>query len=175
MAQVYLSLGSNIDRDKHILAAIAELKTKFGQLTLSSLYECQAVGFDGASFYNLVAAVDTEMSLEQVASFLRDLEFRYGRPENAVKFSPRTLDIDILLYDDLVLEQPVQLPRAEITSRAFVLLPLAELAPELEHPVLKKSYRVLWQDFSQRLQTNEQQQASDFIDQQAINKVPAIW
>ena len=150
MARVYLSIGSNIERERHIRAGITALRAHFGELALSRVYESAAVGFEGEHFYNLVAAFDTEQPVQQVAATLRMIEDEHGRTREGPRFSSRTLDIDILLYDDLILhEGKLVLPREEITRNAFVLWPLAELAPDLRHPVLQQCYAELWATFDQ--------------------------
>jgi 2-amino-4-hydroxy-6-hydroxymethyldihydropteridine diphosphokinase len=148
MIPVYLSLGSNIDRHKHILAGLEALADQFGELQISSVYESKSVGFDGSNFFNLVVGVSTPLSIAQLSEVLKKIEDDNGRCRQGPKFSPRTLDIDILTYDDFVgVEAEVELPRAEITQNAFVLQPLAEIAPEVSHPVLKKSYAALWRAY----------------------------
>jgi len=148
MARVYVSIGSNIGREQNIRAGVAGLQQRFGELILSSVYESEAVGFDGDSFYNLVAGFDTMLSPQQVAAELRAIEEEHGRVRNGPRFSSRTLDIDLLLYDDLILhEGKLEIPRDEITKNAFVLWPLAEIAPQLRHPQLGVSYDALWEDF----------------------------
>lgn len=160
MAQLFISLGSNIDREYYLEQGLNALESAFGCLQLSSLFESEAVGFDGKPFYNMVIGVSTTLSLSDVSHLLRTIEFNNGRSENAKKFSPRTLDLDILLYDDVIATHP-QIPRDEITKNAFVLWPLAELAPQLKHPVLEKSYETLWQQYDQNLQQ--------------LKKVPLLW
>jgi len=152
MARLYISLGSNVDRQHYVNAGLTALETLLGELTLSSLFASKAVGFDGAEFYNMVIGATTELTIEQVAKALRDIEFTNGRQLNAKKYSPRTLDLDLLLFDELVLESPAQIPRAEITENAFVLWPLAEIAPELKHPLLNMSYQQLWQTYDKTQQ-----------------------
>ena len=152
MARLYISLGSNVDRQHHVKSGLTALEQLFGQLTLSSLFASKAVGFDGAEFYNMVIGATTELNIEQVATALRDIEFANGRQIDAKKYSPRTLDLDLLLFEDLILEHPVQIPRAEINENAFVLWPLAEVAPELQHPILKQSYQQLWQSYDNKQQ-----------------------
>lgn len=148
MTTVYLSIGSNIEREKHLRAGIAALKKQFGTLTLSSVYESDAVGFDGQPFLNLVAAFETEYPPEQVDALLDVIEKNNGRTREQKKFNPRTLDLDLILYGDYISQDPtLEIPRDEITQYAFVLEPLAEIAGELLHPVLKTSYEQLWQDF----------------------------
>lgn len=146
MSTVWLGLGSNQNAESHIRAAIIELKTQFTNLTLSPAYRSTAVGFDGDDFINLVARAETDMSPLELRDYLRDLEDRFGRRRDVPKFSDRSLDIDILLYDDLVLLSPVlEIPRAEITKFAHVLKPLTDLEPELVHPSERRSMTDIWQ------------------------------
>jgi len=156
MAQIYISLGSNIERElyvkKGLLSLAKAFELPFEQLTLSSLFECEAVGFDGPIFYNMAIGIKCQHSVGQVASILREIEFSHGRDHNAKKFSPRTLDLDLLLYDNLIINQPAQLPRNEITKNAFVLWPLSQIAPNLDHPILKQSYQALWQEYNKTSQ-----------------------
>lgn len=148
MTRVYVSVGSNIEREANIRAGVAALAGRYGGLALSSVYQSRAVGFAGEDFYNLVLGFDTDEDVHAVAAFLREVEERYGRIRGAQRFSPRTLDLDLLLYGDRVLDEDgLQLPRDEITRHAHVLLPLCELAPELRHPLTGQSYAALWQSF----------------------------
>ncbi|REL36515.1 2-amino-4-hydroxy-6-hydroxymethyldihydropteridine diphosphokinase [Thalassotalea euphylliae] len=156
MAQVFISLGSNVEREKYVVKGLDDLAQAFGQLEVSSLYACEAVGFDGPEFYNLVVGAHTSMSLDKVAKVLRDIEYANGRSPNAVKFSPRTLDLDLLLYDDCIADSPAQIPRDEILKNAFVLCPLAEIAPRLRHPIAQQSYASLWQAYDQASQHIQQ-------------------
>lgn len=160
--QVFLSFGSNIDRENNIRGGLDALAKQFGQVRLSPVYESESVGFDGEPFLNLVAEIHTRLSVGELAQLLRDIEADHGRRRGEKKFSSRTLDIDILTYDDLVGEHDgVSLPRDEILKHAFVLRPLADLAPQQLHPQLKKSYAAL-------------QQEKDFSDQR-LWTVPFHW
>jgi 2-amino-4-hydroxy-6-hydroxymethyldihydropteridine diphosphokinase len=151
MAQVFIGMGSSINKLESISAGIASLKKEFGKLRVSTLYESEAVGFIGANFYNLVVELETDLTVEALISRLKAIEIAHGRAENAVKYAPRTLDLDLLLYDQQVDEQ-INLPRAEITENAFVLKPLAELAPSLKHPVLGETYQTLWANYPKEKQ-----------------------
>ncbi|WP_323815886.1 2-amino-4-hydroxy-6-hydroxymethyldihydropteridine diphosphokinase [Cellvibrio sp. NN19] len=154
MTAIYLSLGSNVNRHKNIVAALDALCALFGELQISSVYESKSVGFDGSNFFNLVVGAETLLSITELSEKLKRIEDDNGRKRNGPKFSPRTLDIDILTYGDFVgVESGVELPRAEITKNAFVLLPLAEIAPQLLHPQLQKSYQQLWAEYDQASQS----------------------
>ncbi len=152
MAKIFVGLGSNIQPQKHIKEGMQRLLKNFPGCQFSNLYESEAVGFDGDNFINLVAEFSTGLSIKGVIKVLSEIEDASGRTRLGPKFSARTLDIDLLLYDDVVCDKPVQLPRDEITKNAFVLLPLSEIAADLEHPVLKLSYTKLWQQYPKQKQ-----------------------
>ena len=148
MATIYISLGSNIDREQNTRAGVQALHDAYGELLVSSVYESEAVGFEGDSFYNMAIACQVDIPVMEANRVLRDIEDAHGRDRSGPKFSSRTLDLDLLLYDDLVIEKDgLVLPRGEILKNAFVLWPLAEIAPDLVHPVAGKSYAELWGDF----------------------------
>ncbi len=145
MAVVYVSIGSNIDKERNIKACLQALATHFTEVVLSPIYESEAVGFSGDNFYNLVAKFNTDLSVGQLNVALKAIEDENGRERSGPKFSGRTLDIDILTYDDLVGEvDGVLLPRDEITKNAFVLLPMKDIAADVPHPELEVSYGRLW-------------------------------
>jgi len=153
MSQVVLSLGSNIDPAFNIRKAVAELRSRYADLQISPVYESEAIGFDGDNFLNLVVVLETDVSLERLATELKQLEDRYGRDRSAPRFSGRTLDIDILSYDDLLgLHAGIELPRPEISEHAFVLQPLADLLPDTLHPGRQISYAQMWQEFDRAAQ-----------------------
>jgi 2-amino-4-hydroxy-6-hydroxymethyldihydropteridine diphosphokinase len=144
----YISVGSNIDRDKNIPAGLRALERSFGKLTVSSIYESEPVGFSGDSFYNLVVGFHSESGVKEVAKQLRQIEWDNGRADDSQKFSARTLDLDLILYDDLIVDDgQLKIPRDDIERYAFVLEPLAEIAPALKHPVSGVSYAELWKKF----------------------------
>ncbi|MFB2831044.1 2-amino-4-hydroxy-6-hydroxymethyldihydropteridine diphosphokinase [Aeromonas jandaei] len=152
MTTIYISLGSNIERERHIRAGLDALHAEFGELRVSRVFESEAVGFNGRPFYNLVAAAETDLPLVTVCQLLREMEFAHGREPDAKKFAPRTLDLDLLLYGDLVCETPLVLPRGEILTNAFVLWPLAELAPRLRHPIDGRTMDELWESYDKASQ-----------------------
>jgi 2-amino-4-hydroxy-6-hydroxymethyldihydropteridine diphosphokinase len=146
--QVYLGLGSNIQPAHFIHQGLTELSNAFGPLSISQVYEGAAIGFVGPAFYNLVVGLTTTLPLRELAGLLRSIEYKYGRQENCNKFSSRSLDIDILTFDDLIVKDAdIELPRGEITQRAFVLRPFAEIAPNLTIPGQTVNLACLWQQF----------------------------
>ena len=148
MARVYLSLGSNLEPKRHLSAAIRELRDHFSEISVSPAYRSASVGFDGASFVNLAVGLDTALSPEALNHWLHALEDRHGRRRDVPRYSDRTLDIDIVFYDELVLDGPghLQIPRNEL-QHAFVLRPIADIAPEFCHPVSGASMAELWAAF----------------------------
>ena len=154
MARIYISLGSNIDRERNTRSGIRALRERFGPLQLSSVYESKAVGFEGDAFYNMAIACDVDLDVQTTNRALAEIEDAHGRDRSGPRFSSRTLDLDLLLYDDLVLDNDgLKLPREEILKNAFVLWPLAEIAPDRIHPLVHKSYAELWADFDKSKET----------------------
>lgn len=150
MAQVYVSIGSNQDRTRYIRASLDALHAAFGELSLSSVYESEAVGFEGDNFYNLVAGFHTSLTVGQLSKMLKQIEDENGRCRQDPRFSGRTLDIDILTYDQSVgVVDGIQLPRDEVYSSAFVLLPMAELIPNDCNPENGQTYASMWQAYAE--------------------------
>lgn len=146
--QVYVSLGSNVDRETHVREGLSALHARFGALEVSTVYECPAVGFEGEAFYNLVVAFDSAEPIAEVHAALHEIEGRFGRDRSQPRYSPRTLDLDLLLYGErIVREGRLVLPRPEIDRVAFVLGPLAELAGDRLHPIHRQPYTALWAGF----------------------------
>lgn len=150
MAQVYISIGSNIERRKHIALALALLAERYGELEQSSVFESDAVGFDSAPFYNMVVGFSTDESPRFLQQRLHAVEAECGRVRKK-SLSARTLDLDLLTYDDLVTDEDgLVLPRDDITRYAFVLYPLVEIAPDTRHPVSDRRYADLWAAFDEQ-------------------------
>ncbi len=149
MTRVYIGIGSNIDREHNVVAALDRLAQVFGELTVSPVYESEAMGFDGAAFFNLVVGIDTALSLHEVRLQLRAIEREHGNAGNLPKFSARSLDLDLLIYGDFCgVVNGAKLPRADIAEYAYALWPLADIAADELHPQLRISYGALKQQFA---------------------------
>ncbi len=148
MPAVYVAVGSNVEPERNLALASRELRREFPDVEFSPWYRNRAVGFEGADFINFVAGFSTSLSLEALLARLHAIEALCGRPRDAPRWAPRTMDIDVLLYGDLICDTPaVKLPRPDLLKRAFMLGPLAALAPDLLHPTEKVTIGELWQRF----------------------------
>lgn len=148
MADVYVAAGSNVEPEKNLGRALDQLEQAFGELAISPAYRNPAVGFEGADFINLVVRLRSADSPTQLKRTLERLEELCGRPRSAPKWGPRTMDLDILMYDQVVSDEPgLILPRPDLLRRAFMLKPLADLAPELRHPTQHRTIGELWAAF----------------------------
>jgi len=148
MPQVYVAVGSNIEPERHLAMAVRELKRQFPGVRFSPWYRNRAVGFEGEDFINLVAGFATELQVSAVLSRLHAIEALCGRPREAPRWAPRSMDLDVLLYGDLVCQEAhLKLPRPDLLKRAYMLGPLAALAPEVVHPTAGESIGELWRRF----------------------------
>ena len=145
----WISIGSNLERERSVRGAIDALQAQFGDLVISPVYETAAVGFQGDPFYNLVVGIESERSVREINRVLRAIEDAHGRVRGPVKFAPRTLDLDLLTWGDAVgIVDDCELPRDEILKYPFVLAPLADVAPDERHPVVGQRYAELWQQMA---------------------------
>ena len=148
MPAVYVAAGSNVEPERNLALAVRELRREFPDVRFSPWYRNRAVGFEGADFINLVAGFTTMLPVGEVVARLQAIESLCGRPREAPRWAPRSMDLDILLYGDMVCDEPrLKLPRPDLLKRAFMLGPLAALAPDLVHPVEKVTIAELWQRF----------------------------
>lgn len=149
MTIAYVGVGTNIDRDKHAKAAWLELQSLGSNLRCSSIYHCEPVGFDSHPFYNFVIELDTLLSLTEFSQQLRKIEIKYGRAKDAHKLQDRNLDLDIVLFGDVVSSQKPQLPRSDIFKYPFVTQPLYDLCPARVIPQDGRTVSEIWQKMEQ--------------------------
>lgn len=148
MATVYLGLGSNMARRKNLRVAICELRKRYGDLDISPVYKSAAVGFLGKDFLNLVVRLESQHSPLEICDEIEAIHNVAGRERSSHKWESRPLDIDLLLYNDLIRDvRPVRVPRSDILRYSFVLRPMAELAPDLVHPMTGRTMREHWMNF----------------------------
>ncbi|RUO78199.1 2-amino-4-hydroxy-6-hydroxymethyldihydropteridine diphosphokinase [Idiomarina tyrosinivorans] len=159
MREIFLGLGSNVERQQHLRAGLLSLIAQFGPLRRSRVFESAAVGFAGSPFYNLVVQFQSDLGVAELLRYCKAIEAEHGRHDSDPKYSPRTLDIDMLLVGEEVNASKPQLPRDEILHNAFVLQPLAELAPMAIHPQRQQSFAELWRQLSRQSPMQDQQLA----------------
>lgn len=148
MVDVYVSAGSNIEPERNLARALELLNAQYAPLRVSPAYRNRAVGFEGEDFINLVVGFTTSDPIARVREQLQAIEAQCGRPADAPKWAARTMDLDILLYGDQVSDEPgLRLPRPDLLKRAYMLGPLAELAPEVRHPTEGLTIGELWERF----------------------------
>jgi len=148
MTRVYVAAGSNVEPETNLARAGSELRRLFGAVDFSPAYRNRAVSFEGPDFINLVAGFDTDLPLPAVIGQLQRIESLCGRARNAPKWEPRSMDLDILLFGDMVQDTPLaKLPRPDLLKRPYMLGPLADIAPELRHPTSGSTIGDLWQYF----------------------------
>ncbi len=144
MITAYIGVGTNIDRELHAAVAYQELRQLGEDLVVSPIYECEPIGFSSQNFYNFVIALRTALSLKELSDQLREIEFKWGREENAQKYQDRTLDLDIVLFGECVSTQKPELPRSDIFKYPFVTKPLYDLEPYLVIPGDGRTVAEIW-------------------------------
>jgi len=150
MNSVFIGVGSNINPEMNVQFPIWWLRMMtvlVKDVQVSPAYRSAPVGFEGDDFINLVVRFETDIPLSGLQASFDQMEIQQGRERNAKRFAPRQLDIDVLLYGNQISDKP-RLPRPDILDYAFVLKPLADLAPAYMHPVTKKTFAQHWQEFS---------------------------
>ena len=143
MTKVYLGLGANIDPEACLQAGIAALRQHFSQVRLSPVYQTEAIGIDGPDFLNMVVEIDCHLCLAELRAWIKQIETEHGRERSEPQPSCHRLDMDVLLFGDLV-DAEQNLPRKDVLIRAYVLQPLADLVPDLLYPQSDKTMAELW-------------------------------
>jgi 2-amino-4-hydroxy-6-hydroxymethyldihydropteridine diphosphokinase len=148
LSEVYVAAGSNVEPVVNLRRALAVLRAHYPGLRHSRAWRNPAVGFEGDDFVNLVVGFATDESPHRVLERLHEAEAACGRSRGAPRWAPRSMDLDMLLYGDRLSDEPgLRLPRPDLLLRAYMLRPMAELAPELRHPTLGVTMRELWERF----------------------------
>jgi 2-amino-4-hydroxy-6-hydroxymethyldihydropteridine diphosphokinase len=151
VAAVYVGAGSNVAPARNLARAVTELAREFPGARFSPWYRNRPVGFEGEDFINLVVGFETSLPVRTVLAKLHAIEALCGRARDAPRWAPRAMDLDVLLYDDLVCDEPgLKLPRPDLLKRAYMLGPLAALAPQVVHPTARLTIGELWRRFDQR-------------------------
>ena len=148
MTRVFVAAGSNVEPLVNLRLALRELKRHYPAMRISAAYRNKAVGFEGDDFVNLVVGFETDDHVQQVIAHLHEAEVVCGRPRDAPKWAPRTMDLDLLIFGDMqCLEPGLKLPRPDLLKRPYMLRPMTELAPNFRHPTANKTMREIWQAF----------------------------
>ena len=164
MARVAVSIGSNLERERNVKDALSALGEIFGKLSRSPVYESAAYGFNGPPFYNLVVVFETPLDVYAVRGKIQAIENQQGREMGENRSGSRSLDLDLLLYDDVVFhDQGLDVPRREIFEHSYILKPLADLLPATPHPVTGESFADIW------LRLGSHQEALSVVDGLDLN------
>ena len=148
MTTTYVGVGSNIEREFNARLAITELSALGRNMIVSTVYDCASVDFDSSPFFNFVVQMDTHLDLTLFSQALRNIEIKSGRKEDAQKFQDRALDLDIILFGDIVSVESPQIPRDDIYRYPFVIQPLYELCPDLVIPNDGRMIKDIWLNMS---------------------------
>ncbi|MEK9887135.1 MAG: 2-amino-4-hydroxy-6-hydroxymethyldihydropteridine diphosphokinase [Gammaproteobacteria bacterium] len=146
MAQIHINIGSNQNRDENIKGAISLLNENFKNINFSAVYETPPYGFEGDNFFNIGANAETDLDIEDTVDLLRSIEINLGRKRVEKKFSSRSIDLDLILYNNEI-NTELNIPRDDILKFSFVLAPLAEIFPKGKHPISGETYDLMWSQF----------------------------
>jgi len=149
VTRIFVAIGGNIEPQQRVPRAAGELRRRFPGVRFSSCYRNPAHGFAGADFYNAVAEAETALELSAVQAQLQEVEALCGRARTDAKWAPRAMDLDLLLFGDLVVKtERFELPRPDLLRRAYMLGPLAELAPQQRHPLTGRTMSEHWHELA---------------------------
>jgi 2-amino-4-hydroxy-6-hydroxymethyldihydropteridine diphosphokinase len=149
VTRLFVAIGGNIEPERRVPQAAGELRRRFPGMRFSRCYRNPAYGFAGADFYNAVAEADTALPLSAVQAQLQEVEALCGRSRSDAKWAARAMDLDLLLFGDLVLKtERCELPRPDLLRRAYMLAPLAELAPQQRHPLTARTLSEHWRELA---------------------------
>jgi len=150
MVDVYVAAGSNVQPEMYLTRAVKLMEEQFKPLRVSPAYRNRAVGFEGADFINLVVGFSTVLPFAGERERLQQIEIACDREPNAPKWAPRSMDLDVLLFGDVISNEPgLIVPRPDLLKRAYMLKPLFDIAPDVVHPTEKKTIADLWAEFDQ--------------------------
>jgi 2-amino-4-hydroxy-6-hydroxymethyldihydropteridine diphosphokinase len=150
IVQAFVAIGSNVDPAERMLQAARAIRQRFADARFSRCYRNPAYGFEGPDFYNAVTGFSTTLPLDALLPSLREIEARCGRERADARWAPRRMDLDLLLYGDVVGAGPgYTLPRRDLSRRVYMLGPLAEIAPDLLYPPSGPTIARLWEQFPQ--------------------------
>ena len=145
MQTIFVSIGSNIDAESNMLLVKEHLNLLF-KVTYSGIYQTPAEGFTGGDFLNSVCKFKSDKQPDEIRRTLKSIEEKMGRTTSQKGMSNRVIDLDLILYGDMLInEDGLEIPSSDIENYKFVLEPLAEIAPDYIHPMLKKTYKELFQ------------------------------
>ena len=145
MQTIFVSIGSNIDAESNMLLVKEHLNLLF-EVTYSGIYQTPAEGFTGGDFLNSVCKFKSDKKPNEIRRTLKSIEEKMGRTISQKGMSNRVIDLDLILYGDMLInEDGLEIPSSDIENYKFVLEPLAEIAPDYIHPMLKKTYKELFQ------------------------------
>ncbi len=150
---IFLGLGSNLQPNVNIPGCIKRLEQDFGSLVRSVVYESEPVGIESPNFWNMVVKANTNLPLKDLYDYLTAIEVSFGRLQGKQRSNTIPIDIDILLYGDLIgVFHGIELPRPEVLTNAFVLRPLSEIAGNYHHPITQQTYYEAWRIYDKSAQ-----------------------
>ncbi len=147
MSRVFVSVGTNINKEHNLRSCLSALQQIFRNVIKSSVYQSAAVGFEGEDFYNMVVSLETTLTPSNTSQVFFEIEKKHGRKRGKNQFVSRELDLDQLLYDDLIVDDNgVRLPHKDLSKHSYILEPMAEIAGDLAHPKIGQCFSELLQN-----------------------------